>query len=74
MELFFSRPVPIKIAEEIYHKVISIHETGGRTYRYKISQEMSISFVNDVIDRLCEYIHDADLIQLIHGYIVIDWS
>jgi hypothetical protein len=74
MELFFSKPIPKKVAEEIYHQVIAAHETGGRTYRYKIPQGMPISFVNDVIDRLCDYIHDADLIQLLHGYIVIDWS
>jgi hypothetical protein len=74
MEFFFAKPTPTKVAEDIYHQVIAISETGGRSYRYKIPQGMSISFVNDVIDRLCEYIHDADLIQLIHGYIVIDWS
>jgi hypothetical protein len=74
MQNFFARPTPKMIADYIYNQVIHVHETGGKTYRYPISQTLSISFVNDVIDRLCEYIHDADIIQLLNGYIVIDWS
>ena len=74
MQTFFAKPTPAKIAEHIYHQVIAVHETGGRGYRYRIPPELSISFVNDVIDRLCDYIHDADLIELNCGYIVVDWS
>lgn len=74
MQNFFGKPTPAKIAECIYNEVIHVHETGGKTYRYYISPNLSISFVNDVIDRLCDYIHDADAIQLLNGYIVIDWS
>jgi len=74
MEFFFAKPTPAKIAEHIYHQVIAAHETGGRSYRYKIPDSMSISFVNDVIDRLCYYLHDVDIIDLFNGYIIIDWS
>lgn len=74
MENFFGKPTPANIAEHIYNQVIHVHETGGKSYRYPISSNLSISFVNDVIDRLCYYIHDADMIQLMNGYIVIDWS
>lgn len=74
MEFFFAKPTPEKIAEHIYCQVIATHESGGREYRYKIPQGMSISFVNDVIDRLSEYLLDVDLIELNCGYIVIDWS
>jgi hypothetical protein len=35
---------------------------------------MSISFVNDVIDRLGEYLLDVDVLEYDMGYIVIDWS
>jgi hypothetical protein len=74
MEFFFAKPTPEKIAEQIYIQVIATHETGGREYRYKIPQGMSISFVNDVIDRLGEYLLDVDVIEYDMGYIVIDWS
>lgn len=74
MEFFFAKPTPEKIAEHIYCQVIATHECGGREYRYKIPQGMSISFVNDVIDRLSEYLLDVDVIELNSGYIVIDWS
>lgn len=74
MENFFGKPTPANVAQHIYNQIIYVHETGGKTYRYPISSDLSISFVNDVIDRLCEYIHDADTIELLCGYIVIDWS
>jgi hypothetical protein len=74
MERFFAKPTPQKIVEYIYSQVLLVHETGGNGYRYLIPPELSISFVNDVIDKLCDYIHDADIIELNHGYIVIDWS
>jgi hypothetical protein len=74
MEFFFSKPSPEKIAEQIYIQVIAAHETGGREYRYKIPHGMSISFVNDVIDRLGGYLLDVDVIEYDMVYIVIDWS
>ena len=74
MENFFGKPTPAKVAEHIYIQVIQVHETGGRSYRYPISANLSISFVNDVIDRLGGYLLDVETIQLINGYIVIDWS
>jgi hypothetical protein len=73
MENFFSKPTPKKVAETIYDNIILAHETGGRSYRYPVSN-FSISFINEVIDRLSEYIHDADIVELNHGYIVIEWS
>jgi hypothetical protein len=74
MEHFFGKPTPQKIAEYIHHQVLAVHETGGRGYRYLIPAGLSISFVNDVIDRLSEYLLDAEVIELNSGYIVIDWS
>jgi hypothetical protein len=74
MDRFFAKPTPQKIVEYIYAQILFVHETGGKTYRYLIPPELSISFINDVIDKLCDYIHDADIIELNHGYIVIDWS
>ena len=73
MELFFAKPTPERIAEYIYNQVILTHETGGKSYYYKLHDSMSISFVNDVIDRLCYYLHDADIIDLFSGYIVVEW-
>lgn len=73
MEHFFARPTPSTIAEYIYNQVIQIHETGGKSYRYKIPGGMPISFVNEVIDTLCFSLHDADIIDLFAGYIVIEW-
>lgn len=73
MDSFFAKPTPKIIAEKIYNEVIHIHETGGRFYRFPVSN-FSTSFVNEVIDRLCEYIHDAEIIELHRGYIVIEWS
>ena len=74
MQAFFAKPTPEKVAEHIYHQVIATHETGGREYRYQISPSLSISFVNDVIDRLGDYLLDVDVIELHNGYIIIDWS
>lgn len=73
MERFFSKPTPEKIAESIYHQVIAIHETGGNQYMYKIPQGMSISFVNDVIDKLSAYTLDI-WVELYSGFLIIDWS
>lgn len=73
METFFAKPTPKKVAERIYNEVILVHETGGRSYRYPVSN-FSISFINEVIDRLSEYVHDADVVELEYGYIVIEWS
>jgi hypothetical protein len=73
MENFFAKPTPKKVAEKIYNEVILVHETGGRFYRYPVSN-FSISFINEVIDRLSEYVHDADVLELEYGYIVIEWS
>ena len=74
MQSFFAKPTPQKIAEHIYHQVIAAHETGGREYRYPIPAGLSISFINEVIDRLGEYLLDVDIIEYDMGYIVIDWS
>jgi len=73
MESFFAKPTPSKIAEQIYNQVICIHETGGKCYRYKIPDCMSISFVNDVIDILCHGLHDVDIIDLFCGHIIVEW-
>lgn len=73
MERFFAKPTSKMVAEKIYNDIIHVHETGGRFYRYPVSN-FSISFINEVIDRLCDYIHDADMIELIRGYIVVEWS
>lgn len=74
MQTFFAKPTPEGIAEYIYNQVILVHETGGRTYRYKIPHGLTLSFVNEVIDRLYEFLHDAESIQLSNGAILIDWS
>jgi hypothetical protein len=74
MQNFFAIPTPEKIATYIYCNIIATHETGGREYRYKIPQGMSPSFVNQVVDRLSEFLLDVDVIEVRHGFIVIDWS
>ena len=74
MQRVFARPTPERIADYIYGQVVTTHESGGREYRYPVPQGMSISFVNEVIDRLGEMLLDVDIIELNHGYIVIDWS
>lgn len=73
MERFFAKPTPSKIAEYIYNQVIYTHETGGKSYRYKVPDSMPISFINDVIAILCHTLHDADIVDLFCGYIVIEW-
>lgn len=73
MERFFAKPTPTIVAEKIYNQIIHVHESGGRSYRYPVSN-FSISFINEVIDRLCDYVHDAEVIELNHGYITIEWS
>lgn len=74
MQTFFAKPTPEKMAEHIYHLVISTHETGGREVRYQIPKGLSISFVNEVIDRLGKFLLDVDVLEYDMGYIVIDWS
>jgi hypothetical protein len=74
MDKFFGTPTPAKVAQYIYNQVVCIHETGGKTYRYHVSPNLSISFINDVIDRLSYYVHEAETIELLGEYIVIDWS
>lgn len=74
MEKFFKKPTPMSIAYQIYNQTIFECETGGKTYSYDIPQWMSISFINEVIDILSEFIHDADIIELVCNKIVIDWS
>jgi hypothetical protein len=73
MEKFFSKPTPEKVAESIYHQIIASHETGGRQYTYRIPPELSISFINEVIDKLSAYTLDI-WIELYNGFLVIDWS
>ena len=74
MEKFFAKPTPMNIAYQIYNQTIFECETGGKTYMYRVPQWMSISFVNEVIDILSEFIHDAETIEIINNAIVIDWS
>jgi len=74
MQAFFAKPTPQKLAEHIYHEVLAAHEIGKREYRYPIPASLSISFVNEVIERLGEYLLDVDVIELNYGYIIIDWS
>jgi hypothetical protein len=74
MQSFFAKPTPSRVADYIYEQVILEHETGGRCYRYQLPPGLSISFVNEVIDRLSYTVHDADMIQLMHNWIVIEWS
>ena len=74
MQNFFAKPTPRKITEYIYSCVIMTHETGGTDFRYTIPPEFSISFINEVIERLGEYLLDVDVIELNNGYIVVDWS
>ncbi len=73
METFFAKPTPGGIADYIYNQVLLVHETGGRSFYYKIHDSMSISFVNDIINTLSYSLHDADIIDLFNGYIVIEW-
>jgi hypothetical protein len=74
MESFFEKPTPRRVVEHIYNQIILEHETGGGFYRYQLPPRVSISFANEVVERLCEYIHDADIIELNHGWIMIEWS
>lgn len=74
MQSFFAKPTPRRVVDHIYSQLIFEHETGGRSYRYPLPPGVSISFVNEVIERLCHYVHDADIIELQPGYIVIEWS
>lgn len=74
MQSFFTKPTSQDVAGYIYHQVIAAHETGGRRYIYRIPNGMSISFVNEVIERLGEYLLDVDVIELSGGCIIIDWS
>lgn len=74
MQSFFAIPTPRRVVEHIYNQILYEHETGGRAYRYQLPPGVSISFANEVVDRLSEYVHDADIIELNHGWIVIEWS
>lgn len=74
MDKFFAKPNPQKIAEHIYCEILAVHESGGRSYRYAIPQGLSLSFVQDVIDRLGDYLANTEVIELLSGYIVVDWS
>lgn len=74
MESFFAKPTPQTVVEYIYSQVIFVHETGGKSYKYPVLGTLSISFINDVIDRLCDYVHDADMIEYRNDHIAIDWS
>ena len=74
MQTFFVKPNPYRVAEHIYCNVIFVCETGGRSYKYKFPDGLSISFMNEVIDKLSEYLLDVDIIELNNGYVLIDWS
>lgn len=73
MELFFQKVTPERVAEDIYHQIIATHETGGRMYRYKLSKAFSISFINSVVGWLIEYGLETD-IEIINGYIIVEWT
>lgn len=74
MERFFKEPTPKYLAMHIYNQLIFTHETGGRSYYYRIPKGMSISTINETIDLLGELLLDVDVLQYEHGCIVIDWS
>lgn len=74
MDLFFMKPTPAKIADEIYNMMIAIYETGGWNYSYKIPKWMSITFVNEVIEMLEKYNLDIDTIRIVNNSIYVDWS
>jgi len=73
MQSFFAEPTPIRVARYIYNQVLFMHETGGRVYRHELPPEATISFANEVIEQLCHYVHDAEIIELNRGWIVIEW-
>lgn len=74
MQSFFAKPTPRRVADYIYNQLLLEHETGGRCYRYQLPPGLSISFAHEVIDQLLYSVHDADMIELIHNCIVIEWS
>jgi hypothetical protein len=74
MQSFFAKPTPRRVVEYIYNQILLEHETGGRCYRYQLPPGVSISFANEVVDKLCDYIHDADMIEVNRGWIMIEWS
>jgi len=74
MERYLKVPNPDYIAKAIYDQVIHIHETGGRGYYYKIPYGLSVTRINEIIERLGELLLDADVIELCNGYIIVDWS
>lgn len=74
MQSFFAKPTPRRVVEYIYSQILYEHETGGRGYRYQLPPGVSISFANEVVERLSEYVHDADIIELNQGYIIVEWS
>lgn len=74
MEKYFKEPTPKYLATYIYNQLLFTHETGGRSYYYKVPQGLPMSTINDTIDLLGELLLDADVLQYEHGYIIIDWS
>lgn len=74
MQSFFARPTPRLVAQHVYNQLIFVHETGGREFRYQLPPGSSISFTNEVVEQLCHYVHDADIIEIHNGWILIEWS
>lgn len=74
MERFFKEPTPKYLARHIYNQMIFVHETGGRSYYYRIPQGLPISTINETIDLLAEVLLDADVLQYENGCIIVDWS
>lgn len=74
MQRYLKVPDANYITEYIYNQIIYIHETGGNCYSYRIPYGLSISIINDVIDKLSDRLMDADGIELMNGYLFIDWS
>jgi hypothetical protein len=74
MQSFFAKPTPRRVVQYIYNQIMLVHESGGREYRYQLPPGLSISFANEVVERLSEYVHDAEIIELNNDWIVIEWS
>lgn len=73
MERFFKKPTVEQTVDYIHTQIIQTHETGGKTYSYDTTG-LSLSFINDVIDRLSEKLLDVDVIEVYNNSILIDWS
>ena len=74
MQRYFKVPTADYICNYIYDQIIQVHETGGNYYSYKIPYGLSITIINDVIDRLSDHLSDKNGIELMNNYLVIDWS